>query len=588
MVAAAKASGPLPACGFSVSGSKKGGVPVALEKRPKGKKVTVISNVQGSAQSLVSALNSLLGCGGTCKQEASGQHWTVEVQGDHLERVGRALEDFGCLRGVKKEAPIKEKKKEVEVAARSYGYDKFLRRGEPDRGDKAACAADDWFARADCAKWHGPWTYCRGNCQQIDAGDVWEETLSGFHDQEEPKVQPEPFRSFAELNLVLRGLGMLAEVGRAAAVRETKFGAPSITLHQYRQSVLGPGSRLIEYDAGVPSASSQVKEPREKVTRLAAPRAFHPPSESRSSKKPAAQVQPKQGEFQCSVCGSTFGLQKTLKMHMQRSHFGEQPVFQLPAAKAPSFKPQSSPSQAQPVRVRPAGPGAGLSRKPRARVEGGGLSTSRSDEYCDYSDYDEEEQASDADVAAWPKVEEVAHQRVDHFHTDAWTGERLAITEALGLNRKQKRDFKRRYSTLRRQGLDIEEAWVCAIESVCEDEVFCSPSAPTGKSEYCTPSQGATFDSDSDEVIVATVMAETKDEAVEVAKIDGSIPCFVVSDWRPDEGAENQIGISEGCMVLVDWEQPPEEGGYWAYGHNCDDPRQRKGYFPRHCIECGG
>eukprot|EP00971_Amphidinium_carterae_P188763 3746926-Amphidinium_carterae.1 len=40
----------------------------------------------------------------------------------------------------------------------------------------------------------------------------------------------------------------------------------------------------------------------------------------------------------------------------------EQPVFQLPAAKAPSFKPQSSPSQAQPVRVRPAGPGFRLSQ----------------------------------------------------------------------------------------------------------------------------------------------------------------------------------------------------------------------------------
>mmetsp|Transcript_40919 Transcript_40919/g.73962 ORF Transcript_40919/g.73962 Transcript_40919/m.73962 type:complete len:595 (+) Transcript_40919:24-1808(+) len=593
---AAKASAPLPACGFSVSGSKKGGLPVALEKRPKGKKVTVISNVQGSAQSLVSALNSLLGCGGTCKQEASGQHWTVEVQGDHLERVSRALEDFGCLRGVKKDAPVKEKKKEVEVAARSYGYDKFLRRGEPERGEKSAKSApiaDDWFAGADCAKWHGPWTYCRGNCQQIDAGDVWEETLNGCDDQELPKVQPERFRSFAELNLILRGLGMLAEVGRAAAIRETKPGAPALTLNQYRQNFLAPGSRLID-DAGVPSASSQSNAPREKATRLAAPRAFHPPASgsSRPAKKASsssAQVQPKQGEFQCLVCHATFGLQKTLKMHMQRAHYGEQPVFQLPASKPPAVKPQPTP--AQPARPRPAG--SGLSRKPRpGGLEDSRLSTSRSEEYIDYSDYEEEEQEdrpSNAGTGTWPKLAEATDNKPDPFKTDAWTAERLAITEALGLSRKAKRDFKRRYSNLRRQGLDIEEAWVCAIESVCQDELVCSPAAATTESEYCLPSQGRAFDSDSDEVIAATVVSGAQTEAsAKAATIEGAIPCFVVSDWHPDAGAEHQIRIREGCMVLVEWEQPTEEGGYWAYGHCCDDPRQTKGYFPRHCVECGG
>merc|ERR1712008_449870 len=76
----------LPACGFAVQGGKNGSTPIKVEKRPKGKKVTIISNVSGSAKSLLSALGTLLGCGGTCRQVASGLHWTVEIQGDQIER----------------------------------------------------------------------------------------------------------------------------------------------------------------------------------------------------------------------------------------------------------------------------------------------------------------------------------------------------------------------------------------------------------------------------------------------------------------------------------------------------------------------
>ncbi|CAK0866334.1 unnamed protein product, partial [Prorocentrum cordatum] len=154
---------------------------VSVEKRPKGKKVTIISNIQGSAASLLSSLSSLLGCGGTKRQEASGIHWTVEIQGDQTERVLAALTQLGCLKGVKKESDEKQDKKQVEVATRQCAYDKFLRRGDEDRKGEllAEFRQGTLLPGAECSKWHGAWLYCRGNCERTDTGDVWEEGLCG-------------------------------------------------------------------------------------------------------------------------------------------------------------------------------------------------------------------------------------------------------------------------------------------------------------------------------------------------------------------------------------------------------------------------
>lgn len=190
----------LPPCGFLVSGGKKGNIPLSIEKRPKGKKVTVLSNVQGSAKSLLSALSSLLGVGGTLRQEASGQHWTIEVQGDQVERVGAALEQLGCLKGVKREQDKPKKKAETEVAARNCGYDKFLRRGDIDRGSAAEAAAaasrsEIMMLHSDCAKWHGPWAYCRGSCHRPDMSDVWDDGgLTDEGGQRAAAAAPAPVR----------------------------------------------------------------------------------------------------------------------------------------------------------------------------------------------------------------------------------------------------------------------------------------------------------------------------------------------------------------------------------------------------------
>ncbi|CAE8707609.1 unnamed protein product, partial [Polarella glacialis] len=89
----------LPSCGFAVAASKKGELPLKVEKRAKGKKVTIIPNVLGDASSLARTLQTMLGVGGSVRQ-VEKDSWAVEIQGDQVARVTKALLDFGCLRGL--------------------------------------------------------------------------------------------------------------------------------------------------------------------------------------------------------------------------------------------------------------------------------------------------------------------------------------------------------------------------------------------------------------------------------------------------------------------------------------------------------
>jgi translation initiation factor 1 len=63
-----------------------------VEKRPRGKHVTLVVGLAPDASDLPSLLTTLknaCGAGGSCKD---GQ---IEIQGDHLERVGLALRQLG-------------------------------------------------------------------------------------------------------------------------------------------------------------------------------------------------------------------------------------------------------------------------------------------------------------------------------------------------------------------------------------------------------------------------------------------------------------------------------------------------------------
>jgi hypothetical protein len=55
-----------------VNGSKKGGFPVSVESRAKGKKVTVIHNVTGDLTLLLSDLKSAVGSGGVVRDVCIG------------------------------------------------------------------------------------------------------------------------------------------------------------------------------------------------------------------------------------------------------------------------------------------------------------------------------------------------------------------------------------------------------------------------------------------------------------------------------------------------------------------------------------
>ena len=70
-----------PASAYSIGKTKKGGLPVRVESRSKGKKVTVVFNVTGDLKLLLSELKQAAGSGGVVRED------TIEIQGDKHEFV---------------------------------------------------------------------------------------------------------------------------------------------------------------------------------------------------------------------------------------------------------------------------------------------------------------------------------------------------------------------------------------------------------------------------------------------------------------------------------------------------------------------
>ena len=83
-----------PAPSYMVMGSKKGGFPVSIEPRAKGKKVTVVHNVTGDLDQLCKDLKGAVGSGGVVRDN------NVEVQGEHVARTEAFLLKKGCIKGV--------------------------------------------------------------------------------------------------------------------------------------------------------------------------------------------------------------------------------------------------------------------------------------------------------------------------------------------------------------------------------------------------------------------------------------------------------------------------------------------------------
>ena len=129
----------LQVCGFAVYSDKTGQLPLAIERRAKGKRVTIITGVKGNARALCQSLTSLLGVGGTV--HSKGQFFDVEVQGEQTERVSSALRQLACVRG-----PGGVKLKEAAVVERTCGYDDFLQQELRREGKEGREGKERWGA----------------------------------------------------------------------------------------------------------------------------------------------------------------------------------------------------------------------------------------------------------------------------------------------------------------------------------------------------------------------------------------------------------------------------------------------------------
>lgn len=99
--------------GYHVTGSKKGGFPVTIEKRSCGKRVTVVRNVVGDSSALLSGLKKKLGCGGVISKDG-----IIEIQGERQSAVEKYLTEMNCLKSVSmaKKVAAAPAKKEGKVA----------------------------------------------------------------------------------------------------------------------------------------------------------------------------------------------------------------------------------------------------------------------------------------------------------------------------------------------------------------------------------------------------------------------------------------------------------------------------------------
>ena len=70
---------------YKITRTKKGCVPVRVESRNKGKKVTVVFNVSGDSRELLKELKHSAGCGGVVRED------TIELQGEKIHLVEKLI-----------------------------------------------------------------------------------------------------------------------------------------------------------------------------------------------------------------------------------------------------------------------------------------------------------------------------------------------------------------------------------------------------------------------------------------------------------------------------------------------------------------
>ena len=81
---------------YTVLATKKGELPISVDKRKWGKLVTTVDNVAGDVELLCTAIKGALGTGGHSLPGA------VEVQGDQREAISAWLVESGCVKGLRR------------------------------------------------------------------------------------------------------------------------------------------------------------------------------------------------------------------------------------------------------------------------------------------------------------------------------------------------------------------------------------------------------------------------------------------------------------------------------------------------------
>jgi translation initiation factor 1 (eIF-1/SUI1) len=76
-----------PARPYRIAKTRKGGLPVTVEKRARGKVVTVVRNISGDGASLLKDLKRRCGAAGVVREDS------IEIQGDHRGKVEAYLKE---------------------------------------------------------------------------------------------------------------------------------------------------------------------------------------------------------------------------------------------------------------------------------------------------------------------------------------------------------------------------------------------------------------------------------------------------------------------------------------------------------------
>eukprot|EP00435_Cladocopium_sp_Y103_P066648 s56_g28.t4 len=257
----APSRGSVPSCGFAVDATKKGELPLKVEKRAKGKKVTIIGNVNGDATRLSRALQTMLGVGGSVRQAERGA-WSVEVQGDQVPRVTKALLDFQCLRGLSssslESARTVSETRRTESAVDRTAATKFL--AQTQSGASMSPEEERRRLLEMEAEFYGQfWETAQSS---DDFLDVFEADLCESPPGHHVDVPPRATKDGPELNIALQALGLLAECGKA--VREF-WQNSGMSLQQFRKMAMNPGARMIGEGPGRKQTPTNLKS-RQKLS----------------------------------------------------------------------------------------------------------------------------------------------------------------------------------------------------------------------------------------------------------------------------------------------------------------------------------